>query len=70
MFTGKLSHYPVNAEMTEAGEIWCFSCNDFKVVLEGSMDTCFQLLASLSQRLRKHVNEIDRLTLQTATDRV
>jgi len=70
MFTGKLSHYPVNAEMIEAGEVWCFSCNDFKAVLEGSMDTCFQLLGSLSQRLRKHVNEIDRLTLQTATDRV
>ena len=70
MFTGKQSHYPVNAEMINAGDVWCFSCHDFKAVLENSMDTCLQLLASLSQRLRKHVNEIDRLTLQTATDRV
>ena len=70
LFSGKLSHYPVNAAMIEAGEVWCFCCNDFRAVLEGSVETCFQLLASLSQRLHKHVNEIDRLTLQTATDRV
>lgn len=70
LFSGKLSHYPVNAEMIEAGEVWCFSCNDFRAVLEGSVETCFQLLASFSLRLHKHVNEIDRLTLQTATDRV
>lgn len=70
LFSGKLSHYPVNAEMIEAGEVWCFCCNDFRAVLENSVETCFQLLASFSQRLHKHVNEIDRLTLQTATDRV
>lgn len=70
MFTGKLSHYPVNAEMIETGEIWCFSCKDFKTLLEGSVESCFRLLGNLSLRLHKHVNEIDRLTLQTAMDRV
>ena len=70
LFSGKISHYPVNAEMLDAGEVWCISCDNFKAVLGNSVETCFQLLGSLSQRLHKHVNEIDRLTLQTATDRV
>lgn len=70
LFSGRLSHYPVNAEMIEAGEVWCFCSNDFRAVLGDSVETCFKLLGSLSQRLHKHVNEIDRLTLQTAADRV
>lgn len=70
MFSDKFSHYPVNAEMIENGEVWCFSSNDFKALLEDSVASCFRLLGSLSLRLHKHVNEIYRLTLQTATDRV
>ena len=70
MFSGKTSRYPVNAEMIEKGEVWCFSNQDFKEILSQSVDTCFRLLASMSLKLHKHINEIDRLTLQTATDRV
>ena len=70
MFVGQPGRFPVNAQMIEAGEVWCFSSQTFIEILRGSVDTCFRLMAGLSQRLHQHVNEIDRLTLQTATDRV
>ncbi|MCF6236545.1 MAG: Crp/Fnr family transcriptional regulator [Gammaproteobacteria bacterium] len=70
MFAGKPNHYHVSAEFIENGEIWCFSNQDFKEILSHSVETCFRLMTNMSQRLHKHINEIDRLTLQTATDRV
>ncbi len=70
MFGEKAKYYPVNAEMIEAGEVWCFSNKIFMEVLRGSVDTCFRLMNSMSLKLHKHINEIDRLTLQTASDRV
>ncbi len=70
MFAGKPSHYHVGAAFIETGEVWCFSNQDFKEILSHSVETCFRLLTSMSQRLHKHINEIDRLTLQTAADRV
>jgi CRP-like cAMP-binding protein len=39
-------------------------------MLRDSVDTCFQLLGVLSQRLRGLIGEIDDLTLHTATSRV
>jgi len=70
MFNEKISKYPVNAQMIESGEAWCFSNQDFKDILSISVESCFRLMGKMSQRLHKHINEIDRLTLQTATDRV
>ncbi len=70
MFSGNSSHYHVNAEFIENGEVWCFSNQDFKNILRDSVETCFHLMTNMSRRLHKHVNEIDRLTLQTATHRV
>lgn len=70
MFIGQRGRYPVNAQMIEGGRIWCFANASFHEVLRGSVDTCFRLLAGMSRRLHQHVNEIERLTLQTATERV
>ncbi len=70
MFMGQRSRYPVNAQMIEDGCVWCFANASFHEVLRGSVDTCFRLLAGMSRRLHQHVNEIERLTLQTATERV
>lgn len=70
MFAGKPNHFHVSAEFIESGEVWCFSNHDFKDILRHSVETCFHLMTNMSQRLHKHINEIDRLTLQTATDRV
>ena len=70
MFAGKPRHYHVSAEFIEGGEVWCFSNQDFKNILRHSVETCFHLMTNMSRRLHKHINEIDRLTLQTATDRV
>lgn len=70
MFAGKPRHYHVSADFIEGGEVWCFSNHDFKEILRHSVETCFHLMTNMSRRLHKHINEIDRLTLQTATDRV
>ncbi len=70
MFSGQQKFYPVNAEMVDAGCIVRVSSSQYKAILAESTDTCFSLLANFSQRLHRLVGEIDRLTLQTATDRV
>ena len=70
MFAGKPHNYHVGATFIEDGEAWAFSNSDFKEILAESVETCFRLMTNMSQRLHKHINEIDRLTLQTAADRV
>ncbi len=70
MFAGAPGHYHVNATFIEAGEVWCFDNTAFKELLRESVETCFRLMTSMSRRMHRHINEIDRLTLQTATDRV
>jgi len=62
--------YPVSAQAIAAGKVWCFNNQQFLNLLRGSVDGCFRMLATMSQRLHHHVKEIDRLTLQTATERV
>ena len=39
-------------------------------MLKGSVETCFVMLGSMSQRLRMQLREIDELSLQSATCRV
>ncbi|MFC1747552.1 Crp/Fnr family transcriptional regulator [Pseudomonadota bacterium] len=70
MFNKSTGKFPVNAQIIEEGEIWSFSNSDFKALLENSPESCFRVMAKMSQRLHQLINEIDRLTLQTATDRV
>ncbi len=62
--------YPVNAEAIEPCELVGFDCHGFRQLLRGSVDTCFRLLAALSMRLHQQIDEIDRLTLHTATTRL
>lgn len=70
MFSTHVGKYPVNAQVIEEAEIWSFSNSDFKTLLENSPQTCFRVMSKMSQRLHQLINEIDKLTLQTATDRV
>lgn len=70
MFMGKQGSFPVSAQMIEAGEVWAFSSQTFLDILNSSTNTCFRVMAKMSQRLHQLINDIDRLTLQTATDRV
>jgi CRP-like cAMP-binding protein len=61
--------YPVNAEALEASELLGFKAATFLKLLKESNDSCLRLMANMSQRLRWQLNEIDRLTLHSATFR-
>jgi CRP-like cAMP-binding protein len=59
--------YPINASALSTSELIAFSNKTFLEVLRDSVDTCFRLLGDMSAWLKKHLNEIDALTLQNAT---
>lgn len=62
--------YPVNAEAIEPSQVIAFQADSFRRLLRSSTDTCFRLMATMSRRLRRQVDEIDNLTLQNATCRL
>lgn len=66
----EVPRYPVCAAALAEAELIAIDAVDFAAMLRGSVDTCFLLLGTLSQRLRGLIGEIDDLTLHTATSRV
>lgn len=62
--------YPVNAQALSYCELYAIKNRVFLDILRGSVDLCFQVMADISMRLKRHLNEIDSLTLQNATLRV
>jgi CRP/FNR family transcriptional regulator, dissimilatory nitrate respiration regulator len=62
--------YPVNADALTKSRLLAFSNATVKELLHGSVDTCFKLMADMSQRLHRLLNEIDSLTLHNATYRL
>lgn len=70
MFMERRDGYPVSAQALTEAEVIAFDNETFLALLRGSPDTCFRVLASLSRRLRTHVDEIHRLTLHNATFRL
>lgn len=71
MFMGSEgARYPVNAEAVEATEVIGFDNAAFLRVLRDSPETSLRLLAAMSKRLHSLVNEIDQITLQSATARL
>ncbi|MBL3529065.1 MAG: Crp/Fnr family transcriptional regulator [gamma proteobacterium endosymbiont of Lamellibrachia anaximandri] len=63
-------NFPVNATSIGGAELRSFDSQSFLDMLRESTDTCFRLMASMSQRLKHLIKEIDDLTLQSATGRV
>jgi len=63
-------HYPVGAEALQASEVISIDAVDFAGMLRESIDTCFVMMGSMSQRLRALLREIDDLSLHSATCRV
>jgi len=70
MFMGTECAYPVTAQTLMPSELIGFDNATFLSALRGSVDTCFRLMAAMSQRLHGLVSEIDQLTLRSATARV
>lgn len=62
--------YPVNAITQTASRLVTIDSAAFKAWLAQDTGRCFRLLAAMSARLHKLVNEIDRLTLMKGTDRL
>jgi CRP-like cAMP-binding protein len=62
--------YPVDATATEDSALVAIPNRDFLAVLKESPDTCMRLLAGMSQRLHAHVQEIEELTLESASNRL
>lgn len=62
--------YPVGASALCTSELIGIDARDFSRMLHASVETCFLLLGTLSQRLHGLIGEIDNLTLHTATSRV
>ena len=67
---GEKPDYPVNASAMGDTHLLSFENAPFLKLLGGSVETCFRLLADMSQRLRMLIREIDELTLQSASCRV
>lgn len=62
--------YPVNAVAIKDSEVIAFDNETFRKILRESVDTCFRLMAAMSQRLHIQLNEIDSLSLHNATYRL
>lgn len=61
--------YPVTATALTSARVIGINCADFKAMLLDSVETCFLLLGSMSQRMRYLIREIDALSLETGTMR-
>ncbi len=62
--------YPVSARSVYAAEVFSLDARDFRHMLKGSTETCLLLLADMSTRLHRLIQEIDDLTLHSGTCRV
>ncbi len=62
--------FPVNAAAQVPSRLVAFDGRSFKEWLTKDARRCFPLLAGMSSRLHKLVNEIDRLTLMKGSDRL
>src|SRR5690606_1558184 len=59
-----------NADALVKSRLLAFPNATFRELLRNSVDTCFRLMADMSQRLHRRLNEIDSLTLHNATYRL
>ncbi|GAO36874.1 Crp/Fnr family transcriptional regulator [Sulfuricella sp. T08] len=67
MFTGK---YPLHAAAIEPSTVFAFDCMNFIALLKNNNELCFILMSSMSHCLNGMINEIDRLTLHSGTQRL
>jgi CRP-like cAMP-binding protein len=64
------SSYPMTAQAISDSSILCFENQIVIDILKESWDACSQLMFQMSQRIHMWINEIDHLTLQSATYRL
>jgi len=66
----KSPRYPVGSQALRPSELVAIDAHDFAAMLRDSVETCFLLMADMSQRLRGLLREIDDLSLHSASCRV
>jgi CRP-like cAMP-binding protein len=64
------SRYPINASAQSTARLVAFDGRSFREWLARDPERCFRLLAAMSARMHKLVNDIDRLTLMKGADRL
>ena len=62
--------YPVDARAQEDSALISVPGREFLAALRESPDTCFKLLAIMSQHLQQQVQEIEELSLESACNRL
>ncbi len=67
---GEQPVYPVNATAIGSARLLSFDSAPYRRILRGSTETCFHLMADMSQRLKHLLNEIEILSLQNANYRL
>lgn len=70
MFLGDARAYPVNADAIDASELLAIEAAPFRSMLAESVESCFTLMSTMSQRLHQLMAQIDDLTLHSATYRL
>ena len=66
----KQPRYPVLATAMKKTELIAIDANKYAGLLHNSIDSCFKLLGSMSQRMHHLVSEIDALTLHSTKSRL
>jgi CRP-like cAMP-binding protein len=67
---GKFSGYPVNCFSLQQSVVIKINAERYRHELSSSIDSCFAVLAKISQRTHHLLSEIDNLTLHNATHRL
>jgi CRP-like cAMP-binding protein len=62
--------YPVHAEAIERSTVMAIESDAYLGLLRESFDTCRTVLATMTQRIQAHWDEIEALTLQSSRYRV
>lgn len=66
----KLNTYPVCASTLKPTHVFSFENISFLAVLRESPETCFRIMADLSQRLYRQLDRIDQLSQRSAPTRL
>ncbi|MCL2918897.1 Crp/Fnr family transcriptional regulator [Shewanella litorisediminis] len=62
--------YPVSAQAVQACELVSFDAEAYLAILKQSPDACIAVMAAMSMRLHKDIQEIENLSLQNAENRL
>ncbi|MBB1270467.1 Crp/Fnr family transcriptional regulator [Shewanella sp. SR44-3] len=66
----KQASFPVSAQSVSGCELVSFDSDTYLQLLKQNPDACIAIMADLSVRIRKHINEVEMVSLQNAQHRL